>query len=101
MDRLGLDHGLKWSPDGYTCLCCGMSRIVYEARKKLNMDQDSPFAAFSRTDPIAPTRQVYVNFCETCHHVWKAPAIARQCINCTNPGTVRCLVQYETEFTIT
>ena len=62
------------------------------------IDPDSPFAAHETRKPLKPSRRVHVNFCDVCHHVWKAPAAAKMCINCKGNGlTARSLVSYETE----
>ena len=62
------------------------------------MEPHSPFANFEHSKPIAPSRIIYVLFCDICHHVWKAPAEAKICINCIGNGeTVRSLASYKTE----
>jgi hypothetical protein len=61
------------------------------------MDPRSPFAAFAKSEQIPHTTKVHVNYCVVCHHVWKAPAAASQCINCTNENTACSLVNYDTE----
>lgn len=66
------------------------------------MDPSSPFASQPATAPIKPSRAVHVNFCTVCHHVWKAPAAAKTCINCKGNGEcARSLISYETEVRIT
>lgn len=62
-----------------------------------SLDPDSPFSALEHTKPIAPSRTIFVNFCRECHYVWKAPAAAKNCLNCTNKGTAQCLISYESE----
>ena len=62
------------------------------------MEPDSPFASFEKIDKISHNTTIYVNYCEICHHIWKAPAVAKKCINCRNDNIPKLLVQYETEF---
>lgn len=62
-----------------------------------SLDPSSPFALLEHAKPIAPTRTIHVNFCPVCHHVWKAPAAAVHCINCTNDVPCVSLTHYETE----
>lgn len=64
------------------------------------MEPDSPFAGHATATPVKPSRIVHVNFCDVCHHVWKAPAAAISCINCKginckgNGDCARSLVSY-------
>jgi len=61
------------------------------------MDPDSPFAHLDSSKPIEKSTQVCVNFCFLCHHVWKAPAETKKCINCQKEETVACLAKYVIE----
>ena len=61
------------------------------------MDPDSPFIHLGETSKIRHTSTVCVNYCEVCHHVWKAPSPAVNCINCKNDNIPKVLVKYETE----
>jgi hypothetical protein len=61
------------------------------------MDKDSPFASYFTPKKISHTGIVYVNFCNQCHYVWKAPTAAVNCVNCTNEKTAISLVNYVTE----
>lgn len=66
------------------------------------MDHDSPFASRKAARAIASTRTIHVNFCTVCHHVWKAPAASKTCINCKGNGEcAKSLVSYQTEVPIT
>lgn len=63
----------------------------------IHMDEDSPFAHFQKNEEIKPTRVMHVNYCAACHHVWKAPATTKKCINCKGNGdTVISLINYVT-----
>lgn len=61
------------------------------------MEPDSPFINFGEINKISHNTTICVNYCEICHHVWKAPTIAAKCINCRNDNTPKVLVMYETE----
>lgn len=73
----------------------------------MTLDPRSPFAPFAPAREhhgvlvprVPPPRMshIHVNFCDTCHYVWKAPAAAVDCLNCSNKGTARSLVEYDTE----
>lgn len=65
------------------------------------MDKDSPFFYLDEKREPAKQRRVHVLFCTMCHHVWKASGVSKNCLNCTNQGTVVSLVKYETEMPIT
>ena len=90
--------------DRYVCEIVGGALIglaLWMTTGGSHMDPDSPFAGRESARPIAPSRVVHVNFCSTCHYVWKAPVAATQCVNCTNRDTARSLVSYETEVPVT
>lgn len=58
------------------------------------MDPDSPFRAMNEVR-MPMNRTIHVNFCDVCHHVWKAPAAATVCINCKGNGeSARSLASY-------
>ena len=65
------------------------------------MDPDSPFANQHTTYHVYNGYRVHVNFCDACHHVWKAPAAAERCVNCNNaPTKPRSLVDYKSDVPI-
>ena len=73
----------------------------YRSRIRL-VEADSPFASFGVEKPLKTSLIIHVNFCDVCHHVWKAPKEATECINCKGNGPcARSLVSYQTEVRIT
>lgn len=65
------------------------------------MEQNSPFRYMKNELPKINTTIIHINFCNRCHHVWKAPIAAQKCINCVDGGNPESLKSYINTIPIT